>query len=215
MTKGKNYNRIVFFTTLSVYLGLVLVSAAPQVLAQTARQLDDKNKISFLAPGEGYVFTFDLNPIIKLNQLASDKTSPIEISGNLISLPQELTEWEIISAKGNQAVLNFLRKEFFAPLQLSPPEAAQTLFPVKEEFQSIEINKKDITLTRNATFIDNNKAAYIEKCYRWMTDSVKSPRAKKDIAGNLYLTNTQIRAENNQVFIVTRLPRAGIDSLLK
>ena len=34
MTKAKNHNTVYFLTTLSVYLGLVLVGASPQVLAQ-------------------------------------------------------------------------------------------------------------------------------------------------------------------------------------
>jgi hypothetical protein len=36
MSNSKNYNSIVFLTTLSVYLGLVLVGATPPVLAQAA-----------------------------------------------------------------------------------------------------------------------------------------------------------------------------------
>ena len=36
MSNSKNYNSIVFLTTLSVYLGLVLVGATPSVLAQQA-----------------------------------------------------------------------------------------------------------------------------------------------------------------------------------
>ncbi|MGI8670592.1 MAG: hypothetical protein ACR2J3_12235 [Aridibacter sp.] len=34
MSKKNNHNPIYFLTTLSVYLGLVLVGASPQVLAQ-------------------------------------------------------------------------------------------------------------------------------------------------------------------------------------
>src|SRR5215211_7786112 len=48
MSERKNYNSIVFLTTLSVYLGLVLVGGAtPSVLAQaaTTRNFDIKNEI--------------------------------------------------------------------------------------------------------------------------------------------------------------------------
>ena len=34
MTKAKNHNTVYFLTTLSVYLGLVLVGSSPQVFAQ-------------------------------------------------------------------------------------------------------------------------------------------------------------------------------------
>lgn len=37
MTHRKNYNSIVFITTLGVYFGLVLVCGAPQITAQTAK----------------------------------------------------------------------------------------------------------------------------------------------------------------------------------
>lgn len=51
MNKKSNYNSIVFLTTLSVYLGLVLVggAAAPHALAQAAmtRDFDIKNEIEF------------------------------------------------------------------------------------------------------------------------------------------------------------------------
>jgi hypothetical protein len=48
VSKSKNYNSIVFLTTLSVYLGLVLVASVPQVLAQpaaTTKQFNVKDEI--------------------------------------------------------------------------------------------------------------------------------------------------------------------------
>jgi hypothetical protein len=47
LSNGKNHNSILFLTTLGVYLGLVLVGATPQVLAQAAmtRQFDVKDEI--------------------------------------------------------------------------------------------------------------------------------------------------------------------------
>ena len=50
MTKGKNYNSILFLTTLGVYLGLVLVGGtAPQVLAHSAltRNFEISDEIEF------------------------------------------------------------------------------------------------------------------------------------------------------------------------
>ncbi len=47
MTTRKNYNSVIFLTTLSVYLGLVLVGAPAPILAQAAltSKLEIKNKI--------------------------------------------------------------------------------------------------------------------------------------------------------------------------
>ena len=48
MSKSKNHNSIVFLTTLSLYLGLVLVASVPQVLAQpaaTTKQFNIKDEV--------------------------------------------------------------------------------------------------------------------------------------------------------------------------
>lgn len=50
MSKNKSYNSILFLTTLSVYLGLVLVGASPSVLAQQAAltsKFEIQNEIEF------------------------------------------------------------------------------------------------------------------------------------------------------------------------
>ncbi|MBX7054005.1 MAG: hypothetical protein K1X36_03540 [Pyrinomonadaceae bacterium] len=49
MTKSKNHNSILVLATLGVYLGLVLVGATPQLLAQAAmtRQFDVKDEMEF------------------------------------------------------------------------------------------------------------------------------------------------------------------------
>jgi hypothetical protein len=211
VTKGKNYNSIVFLTTLSVYLGLVLVGATPEVLAQNAKKAAESNKISFLAPGAGYVFTFDLNPIIELNRLAAKESPSVKLAGKLIPLQQKFTDWEIISVAGDRKILDFLRKEFFTPAVHNPPSLPLI---TKELYQSVEIDKDNITFNRQTTFGDVDKATLFAKCYWWMIEYAKSPTAEKEIAGNLILTNTEVRSENNQVFIVTRLPRGSIDSLL-
>jgi hypothetical protein len=211
VTKGKNYNSIVFLTTLSVYLGLVLVGATPEVSAQNSKKIAEANKISILAPGEGYIFTFDLNPIIELSRLAAGESSSVKMAGKLIPLQQKFTDWEIIGAAGDRKILDFLRREFFTPVVLDPPS-----LPVmaKELYQSVEIDKDNITFNRHTIFADAGKAASLAESYRRMIEYAKSPAAIKEIAGNLILTNTEVRVENNQFFIVTRLPRGSIDSLL-
>lgn len=209
--KGKNYNSIVFLTTLSVYLGLVLVGSTPQALAQNSKKSAEPNKISIFVPSQGAIFTFDLNPIIELNRLAAKESLPIKMSGKLIPLQQKITNWEIITATGNQKVIDFLRKEFFTPMVIDPPTLPSI---TKEEFQLIEIDKDNITFTRKATSNSVREATEIANIFNQMVEYAKSPKADKEIAGNLYLTNTQARSENNQVFIVTRLPRGSLNALL-
>ncbi len=173
--KSKNHNSIIFLTTLSVYLGLVLVGgSSPQVLAQSKKESAEPNKISILVASQGAIYTFDLNPIIELSKLSAKETLPIEISGKLILLPQEFTNWKITSAKGNQNILDFLRKEFFAPAQSSPPEATQELLGIKEIFQSVEIDKDNITITRKAAFNNVKEAVEMANVFRRMAVHAKT-----------------------------------------
>ncbi len=211
MTKGKNYNRIVFLTTLSVYLGLVLVGATPQVSAQNKKTVD-ANVVNILIPSQGWILTFDLNPFIELNKLASKETLQTKVSGKLISQQPPLTGWTTITGTGNQNVIDFLRKEFFKQAVMFPP--AQPLF-TKELFQTIETDGQHTTIARTLVFDDVKESAAFQDIFRRTIEYAKSHAADKKIAGNLYITNTQIRAENNQVFIITHLPRAAIDSLFK
>lgn len=209
--KNKNYNSIIFLTTLSVCLGLVIVGAPLQILAQNSQSPKDKNKISILAPGSGMIFTFDLNPLIELNKLASKESLPVKFSGKLIPLQQSSTEWKLLNSEGSSKIIEFIKKDFFAPAILNPPTIPLS---EKELFQSIEVDKNSIILTRSIVFYNLSEAEYINKCFRYMIDVAKSPATKNEIAGNLYLINTEVRLENDQVFIVTRLPRAGIDALI-
>lgn len=215
MTTRKNYNSVIFLTTLSVYLGLVLVGATPQISAQTLRKTDEANKISVLVPGEGLIFTFDLNPLIKLSRLSANESLPVKISGKLFDSQQKFTDWKITETGGSQPFVNFLRKEFFAPATGNIPSDSliTKLFP-KEISQSVEVSKDAVAITRNLTFDAVKNAVEMAEIYRRMIEYAKSPAAKKEVAGNLYLTNTEVRVENNQVFIVTRLPRGSLDALL-
>jgi hypothetical protein len=212
VSNKNKHNSIVFLTTLSVYLGLVLVGATPQISAQNLNKSDELNKISILVPGEGYVFTFNLNPVIRVNSLANSESLPIKMSGKLISLHQKFTNWEITDTKGSQKVIDFLNKEFFTPAELDPP----TLPLIAEElFQSVEVDKDFITITENTKFSDVKSADRMANIFRRMIEYAKSPAADKKVAGNLILINKQVRSENNQVFIVTRLPRGSLVELSK
>ncbi len=221
MNQRNKNNSIVFLTTLSVYLGLVLVGgASPQVWAQRSNDKSgEPNKISIVVPGEGLIFTFDLNPLIELNRLSVAESLPVKMSGKIIfSSGKKVENWEAINAvAGNQKIIDLLNKEFFAPtLSSLLPNDLSRLFPIpKELFQSIEVDEDHITVARTMKFGDAKLAARMAEIYSRMADYAKSAKADKQIAGNLYLTNTEARSENNQVFVVTRLPRGSLDQLLK
>ena len=85
----------------------------------------------------------------------------------------------------------------------------------EELFQSVEVDKDFITITQNTKFGDANSALKMANIFRRMIEYAKSPEADKKIASNQLLINKQVQSENNQVFIVTRLPRGSLDELLK
>ncbi|MGI8786299.1 MAG: hypothetical protein ACR2HG_00875 [Pyrinomonadaceae bacterium] len=220
--KNKN-NSIIFLTTLSVYLGLVLVGGTPQILAQNAKKSGEANKISILLPGEGLVFTFDLNPAIKLSKLSAKESLPIKVSGNFstdfsdkfFNTPQKLTAWTITEAVGSPQIVGFLQQEFFPSAESGiPAEPLITkLFP-KETSQTVEVSKDTVSITRRLTYDSVEKVAEMAEIHRRIIEHAKSPTAKDEVVGNLYLINTEIRSENNQFIIVTRLPRGSLDALL-
>lgn len=194
-----------------MYLGLVLVGATPQTLAQRSKEQPDRNKINLLVPSQGYIYTFDLNPLIQLNKLAVPYSSKIKMSGRLVFLPQRSSDWEIIDTSGPKEIIEFIRKNFFHSALINPPN----LPPFAEEMYTfIEVSKDAITTGFRTKFGGPNKAEEMSTIYSRMIGYAKSPNADTDVANNYYLINTSVRLENDQVFIVTCLPRAGLDALL-
>ena len=213
MSNSKNYNSIVFLTTLSVYLGLVLVSGAtPSIFAQAAltQRLEIQNEIetdddldkkpddepcSYLKQdAESLLRTFSLN------------NSSLEIALGLIDtsisnfLKLETNSYSLNRKRLNTEKSNALRKF------LSDFEVTNFHF----EFDNSEINSILKTSYNSVDGAQKLASAYNASLNYWQCESQEK---FKEIPTKLY-QNTKISSENNQVFIVTRLPRASIDELL-
>ncbi len=211
MSNRKNYNSIVFLTTLSVYLGLVLVggAVAPSVLAQaaTTRDFNIKNEI---------VVEDDL-----------DKKPDDEICSGLKNNPDEADKQFI--EQYAKTILALLKKNYL-------PEADDYKIAINASYSSLEDDelfngffptlRKDVviesfnyTLDKDKLFgkfnlkprLNNNISpagySFVSSLDFLRLESQNKPK-------NIILKNTEISFENNQVFIVTRLPRGSIDSLL-
>jgi len=250
MSNRKNYNSIVFLTTLSLYLGLVLAGGTtPTVLAQaaTTRNFDIKSEI---------VVEDDLDKkpdddAIKLSGATGGYFNDLEwLIEDLQELHQDekfnldFDTFEFKEAQIAQCNLETIRRavitsrvskvdRWIAPAiepAISRFESYAFLgdcLPNDEliEFSSDEFGKKEGVQFELETSYD--KAALKVA----LSITKESPQRAKQLldrfnqAQKIYeldeeeiiikkiYENTTFSSENNQVFIVTRLPRASIDDL--
>ncbi len=244
MNNQNKNNSIIFLTTLSVYLGLVLVGATPQVLAQ-----DSLSKLSqikrdgkFICPNNGLVgdeIGKEINPfdydfakrLIELIQTTDVRlefvkanepdtlTTPfyfkqiefapyINKKGKLdeFDWKEDSCEWTSAAHAGQIAELQSL---FLNPLSdCSKP----TKLKLALNSSNISIDDKWL----NSEFVirksSNQRAIQLVESLRQFFDLQISSTTNSAIK-EIY-KYTQISSENNQVFIVTRLPRGSLDALL-
>lgn len=197
MNNRKNYNSIVFLT---VYLGLVLVGATPQVLSQAAltRQFDVLSEIEFKddldnkpddepcallkaqtgAPTDQFFEQYAQYVLSLLKASYAGGGQDIDIRGSLLdsSFPvprQEFSE--------GFADFKIDRDSFFGNFHFKSKLKSQNLAPIAAAYRA------DLELQRCAS---------------------------KNKSEKTVLDNTEISFENDQIFVVTRLARASIDPLL-
>lgn len=220
MNNRKNYNSIVFLT---VYLGLVLVGGSAQVLAQAAtpRLFDIKTEIKF---------NDDLDNKPDDEQAIDDYSSALQ---NLYTLTAEF-------AAQNSENLDGKNYEFDCIVDISENAGKKFKFvggsgmiwggflPALENLSKTfpHTNDKDkervrvnLILSENeflvkTTFTQNsfNQAEQRRNFYDAVLAKFKLQPAQNP--PTVISQNTSLSFENNQVFIVTRLPRASIDPLI-
>lgn len=238
--KNKNYNSIIFLTTLSVYLGLSLLGATPQVLAYaaTTRNFDIQNEIEFKddldTKPDGEIenqaedfprkFAELFAEIIRYSNERNLKTSFFETFQS-----QSFVEHFIVFGNaGNRA--NGISESINPFAQICDRFIYSDILPnalkiagyknlynsgthigeIKEVQAKVKADKSNLVFevsfsrSKSDIFADYLKAKYIS-----LKKNAQETRLKK------FYENTKINSENNQVFIVTRLPRAAIDSLIK
>lgn len=242
MSNRKNYNSLVFLTTLSVYLGLVLVGgSAPSVLAQAATTRDFDIKSEIVVEDD-----LDKNPdgCKKLEKLAEEKLQQVKAENNsilnfaltlkkILLIGEEITSSNFsfdIDSKPDLDYPNFRKVSFDLPSRpvIFPRNSKSKITkevenligsfrkkPDSKEFNfTFGYSKDEKVLTTKAAFLQDNDftAHKLAVAYNASLDFQRC--AARDIAEKIILENTRITFENNQVFIVTRLPRGSIDALL-
>jgi hypothetical protein len=234
MSNRKNYNSIVFLTTLSVYLGLVLVGGAtPSVLAQaaTTRDFNIKNEIVVeddldKKPDEDLFADSIVGLVQELDKLSRKKsfdwntTDTFQIEGlgicesdnspafmgsgsiNLqVDAALEKTAFEIAQKLYKQKAL----------LGLGNVHSHETDFDFIFDGGSLEIKAK----ISNASAVASERERDVFPFYNHFSGYLEKINSTRRASKNkIVAENTKVTTENNQVFIVTRLPRASIDDLL-
>jgi hypothetical protein len=236
MSNGKNYNSIVFLTTLSVYLGFVLVggAVAPSVLAQaaTTRNFDIKNEIVVEDDLDKKPDDDEIKELQKLD-LSEPVLSFIDDLKKLASigkfnLTSEISTQAIFKGSPSTASASYFNKQDRWQ-SVASVDAIEKIYeatkywsdyveepdsPEKDYHQTISLNfysnglELQVTLRKESKDAAAQFAGNLTQVFKVKLDRSKSVPSKQ-----IY-ENTKAISENNQVFIVTRLPRGSIDSLL-
>jgi len=196
MSNRKNYNSILFLT---VYLGLVLVRATPQVMAYAATNslYELRNEIEFKDDLDNQPDDSCLDLKVK-----TDKQDN-----------QFITEYiNLVSA---------LSKRYLPDIQLNmsggvvDAEAFPSLSKdLTIDFSFLKFDKEGILVKLNLDVLTKTKKA---NSFALAFNQILSFEAHKsqNLPERVIAENTKITFKNNQILIVTNLPRASIDSLLK
>ena len=242
MNNRKNNNSVIFLATLGVYLGLVLVGATPQVMAQAAmtKQFNVRDEIEVKD---------------NLDKKPDNERTPVSdaVQGYLQDVEYFLVNLQRLRSKGNFD----LSKDVFDVAQSTmlpcvDSNLAGRYTPTRWVNTNSSSHPALVQFSRSMVFgyslgdcISNNEfngVAAVDSRYNFKLDAApfsvnisikkQSPQIALDLRRDLERTrkiygtdkNNKIRqavidstvftTENDQVFIVTRLPRAGLDSLL-
>jgi hypothetical protein len=242
MSNRKNYNSIVFLTTLSVYLGLVLAGgAAPSVMAQAAltrdfdikRELvveddldkkpDDKDSIDFESSLDDYFgdvgsFVEDLQKLHQIGKFDLDYDKfeiselgfvPCDVNGDPVrtaysnnKIGNRWLEPALTDARYKFEDWNFLA-DCFKNADYSN-EVVSTASDLKLSYDKAQL-KVELSAFKTSPHRAEQLAANFSQAFKVYEVDEDEPIVKK-----IY-ENTTFKSENNQVFIVTRLPRAALD----
>lgn len=240
MTNRKSQNSILFLTTLGVYLGLVLVGATPQVLAQaaTAKQFSVKdeigrkddldNKPNDLAEVTGSIrdyFNEAAEYIRDIRDLSSMGKLILGIDtwdvARTIYLP--CPETGTVATEGFKSDLGRwveplivdaqYRVEGWPELAACRPDA-HFIKANRGSAKSVVLHLIKDGLTYAVTINRADASDAVELFERFRAATHRLDRVEPDVSLKTLRDNTTFSTADNQVVISTRLPRGSLDSLL-
>jgi hypothetical protein len=243
VTNRKSQNSILFITTLGVYLGLMLVGASPQIIAQraaTTRNFDIHDEIEFkddldkkpddsersLLTDSVSVYLQDVEQLLaalgNLNRKGQfdTSTSPFEVSQTVFLPCEAFNKAGSYTARkfdNTNAALKPYLERFSKALTYgySLGDCIKTAaYSDKEAVASDFVFKLDDKAFSVAITIRKASPASAASLLSALPPTFKKFQTKNSsIVRQKLIDATSFRSSNDQVFIVTRLPRASIDSL--
>lgn len=234
MSKRNKNNSIIFLTTLSVYLGLVLVGAPP-ILAHAAltRNFDFQAEVEVKDDLDNKPDDFAGEKIQSLkstNQAIADYAEVIKVflEASREANPNGFSfSWE---TKTDFAGNLQLKRAFFTKPDNREPDSRQIFYKINSELDKlfnlfpaqtscdesniiVSFKSNDKGFTAESKFLqrDNFEVQKLLSVY-----SAALERLSGEIADErqvLILRHTEITIENNQFVIITRLPRGSLDKL--
>jgi len=238
LSASKNKNSILVLATLGVYLGLALAGATPQVLAQAAmaRQFDLKDELEHrddldAKPPETFrdsvqVYLDDVEYFLTgLQRLTANGKLELD-DARFVVAQSTLLPCTVSNKAGSYTAEKFLASakslepglERFSKL-LTDGYSLQDCLP-NDKFPGVEatssrfetrFDEKEFLVEVAVRKASSDRATALAAALTETFTVFRQP-SNSPIRTSI-LTNTSARARNDQVFVVTRLPRAGLAPL--
>ncbi|MDQ4122226.1 MAG: hypothetical protein M3209_12370 [Acidobacteriota bacterium] len=234
---NKLHNRTLFVAALSVYFGLLIVGAPPQVLAQTSKTINNAERV--FVPQKDFQ---SLNFINKKGDSSGRSLAEafeqffkgVENDAVLKSLLSK-TDFELRST----ASRGYYVEDSPPPISLlvdsrnlEKLDEAQITAVVRNSFHFnlaeytdqlilISVNEVDFRITQDEIVLKTSTIWGKENRHNvaGFADSLRSLYEREANSASaierLIYSNTEVSVSKDQIFVVTRLPRAALDSLVQ
>lgn len=217
MTNRKNYNSIIFLSTLC--LGLVLVGATPYISSQFALTKIDEipivENLDQLPDDDADFQNLILSLLKEIKKEAKIEKVPLPLQNEFeINASYEKDQYGEGSSVGSTISdqrLSILIQESFHK-KFTPKAFEMADFDGQRKDVKIKLEANKTKIEFEISFTKSNPQGIVEFLNNHFSNS--RDKAKSLLVKEVY-QNSVARSQNNQVFIVTRLPRGSIDSLLK
>jgi hypothetical protein len=219
-TTGPNY--ILVIATLSVYFGLVLTCASPQVLAQTESSIKDgvvtKPVETITVPDTAKLEDFlgQIGLLIESGKIDLDQPLHVRIKTSFDN--NDLTQGTLsFTTDSSKPVVLGLVKDFVSALDESRLFSVITNAKKSERITGADL---DLKISQDGAFVSANfatdsqqTAEALAKRFRGIFYMVASYR--KGYPEAQFYQGAKISFKDNQFFIVTNMPRAALEAYLK
>lgn len=224
MKKTQSYNSLLVIATLSVYLGLVITGASPQVLAQAAANTAKTQKS--LSPKRDEVSVPDVSKLEDfLGEIGSlvesgklDIKQPLHVQIQAAFDSGDITQGSLkFSTDSSKPVILGLLKEFSLALDESRLFSVIANSKRGEKIIGADLDLKlsEDDVSFSATFKSDSPQTAKNIANRFSGIFKLVAAYRKGYPESDFYRDAQITFKENQTFIVTRMPRASLEDYLK